>query len=167
MIPTRQRIFIGKDVHKFSSAHMTVFPDGSKERLHGHNFQVNVAFDILSLELQDLLDFGIVKRELTLLCSAWDQRLILAERCPHLTVLRRDAAEVEFRLCGKRYLVPADEVMFLPLTNIVVETLAFQFAQDLVARLGTLLRREVVQGMEVSITESHGQGGTYYWTWPA
>ena len=34
----RHRIFTGKDVHKFSSAHMTVFPDGSKERLHGHNF---------------------------------------------------------------------------------------------------------------------------------
>ena len=37
----RHRIFVGKDVHKFSSAHMTVFPDGSKERLHGHNFMVD------------------------------------------------------------------------------------------------------------------------------
>lgn len=167
MTPNRHRIFVGKDVHKFSSAHMTVFPDGSKERLHGHNFQVNVAFDILTLELEDLLDFGVVKRELAGLCGEWDQRLLLAERCPHLKVLRREASEVEFTLCGKRYLVPADEVRFLPLSNIVVETLAFQFAQELVKRLGSLLRRDVVQGMEVSVTESAGQGGSYYWSWPS
>lgn len=33
--PKKHRIYVGKDAHKFSAAHMTVFPDGKKERLHG------------------------------------------------------------------------------------------------------------------------------------
>lgn len=163
----RHRIFVGKDVHKFSSAHMTVFPDGTKERLHGHNFNVTLAFDLHSTQLDALLDFGGVKRTLGVQCAEWDQRLLLGERCPQLTVLRHDAAECEFTLCGKRYVVPADEVLFLPLTNVVVETLAEAFAFELVRRLGDQLRREVVASMEVTISESNGQGGSYLWSWDA
>ena len=41
-------IHIRKDNLKFSAAHMTVFPDGRKEGLHGHNYQVE-----LTVELQE------------------------------------------------------------------------------------------------------------------
>ena len=39
---TRFRIDIARELFKFSCAHMTVFPDGTKERLHGHNYYVGV-----------------------------------------------------------------------------------------------------------------------------
>jgi 6-pyruvoyltetrahydropterin/6-carboxytetrahydropterin synthase len=44
----KTQIHIRKENIKFSSAHMTVFPDGTKEALHGHNYQVE-----LTLELKD------------------------------------------------------------------------------------------------------------------
>jgi hypothetical protein len=39
------RIYIRKEALKFSAAHMTVFPDGTKERLHGHNYRTEVILD--------------------------------------------------------------------------------------------------------------------------
>jgi 6-pyruvoyltetrahydropterin/6-carboxytetrahydropterin synthase len=159
----RHRIFVGKDVHKFSSAHMTVFPDGGKERLHGHNFQVSLAFDLRHTRLEGMVDFGLLKDALAAQCLEWDQRLLLAERCPAFHVLQRSQKELEFELCGKRYVVPSDEVLLLPLENVVVETLAEAFAQALLARLGGALPRDVVERMEVIVTESGGQGGTFVW----
>ncbi|MCG3173848.1 MAG: hypothetical protein GMKNLPBB_02055 [Myxococcota bacterium] len=156
------RIYVGKDTHKFSAAHMTVFPDGTKERLHGHNFQVTVAFDLTNVEFQSLVDFGMIKQVLSNLCLRWDQQLILAAHCPHFRIQRRDSREIEFELCGKHYVAPADEVLLLPLTNIVVETLAMEFARQFVELLGDRYPAGVVAGLEVTISESHGQGGAYY-----
>ena len=141
---------------------MTVFPDGSKERLHGHNFSVAVALDLHTVALDSLLDLGIVKRAVLDQCREWHEHLLLAERCPALEILRRDA-EVEFRLCGKRYLLPAEDVIFLPLDNVVVENLAVELARRIGERLGPWLRPEVVAGIEVDVREARGQGGRFYW----
>jgi 6-pyruvoyltetrahydropterin/6-carboxytetrahydropterin synthase len=160
----RHRIFVGKDVHKFSSAHMTVFEDGTKERMHGHNFLVSAAFDLLRIDYGAMLDFALVKKCLAEQCAAWDQRLLIGERNPHFKLARKTSEDVEFTLCDRRYILPADEVVLLPLDNIVVETLAQQFAIELARRLGQGLRRDVVEMMEVTVTESHGQGASYQWT---
>lgn len=161
----RHRIFVTKDVLKFSSAHMTVFPDGTKERLHGHNFQVMLEFELHTTRLASLLDFGVVKQTLAQVCQALDQRLLLGSRCPALELIRQEAGEVEFTLCGKRYVIPEEEVALLPLENIVVETLAEELAFRLVALLGAHLKREVVAAMVVTVSESAGQGGSYRWEW--
>ena len=44
-MPNRQErwsISIEKDYLKFSAAHFLIFPDGTAERLHGHNYKVFV-----------------------------------------------------------------------------------------------------------------------------
>jgi len=46
------RILIARAEHKFSCAHMTVFPDGTKERLHGHNYTIAVAIEVAGIELR-------------------------------------------------------------------------------------------------------------------
>jgi 6-pyruvoyltetrahydropterin/6-carboxytetrahydropterin synthase len=154
------RIFVGKDVHKFSCAHMTVFPDGSKERLHGHNFQVEVAIELKTIAFHEILDFAIVKKAIQAQCDSWTERLLLAGQNPHYKELRNDEHELEFLLCGKRYVVPRPEVLILNVDNIVVETLSAVFAEQLVARLGENLRPEVVSTLEVTISESSRQGST-------
>jgi len=162
---TKHRIFVGKDVHKFSSAHMTIFPDGSKERIHGHNFQVTVAFDLVDLTMSGFLDFALVKNALAEQCKAWQERLLLAERSPHYRFVSDHGGSFEFTLCGKRYVVPTDEVALLPLENVVVETLAMEFARQFIPRLGQTISPANVTGIEVTVSEAAGQGGTYYWTW--
>ena len=155
------RLFVGKDVHKFSCAHMTVFPDGSKERIHGHNFHVSLALELSSERWDQMVDFGVVKKNLQAQCDAWTERLLLAENNPHFSLVREQTDELEFTLCGKRYVVPRDEAILLPLENIVVESLAVLFAQNLRTRLRETINPGVVTGLEVTITESSAQGSTY------
>jgi 6-pyruvoyltetrahydropterin/6-carboxytetrahydropterin synthase len=164
LVRSTHRIFVGKDVHKFSCAHMTVFPDGTKERLHGHNFQVSVAFDLRDISLAAFFDFAVIKRALADQCAAWGERLLLPERSPALRIVGRGERDLEFTLCGKRYVIPTDEVLLLPLENVVVELLAAEFARQLVSRLGGDLRKDVCAGMELTVTESAGQGGICYLT---
>ena len=161
--PKKHRIYVGKDAHKFSAAHMTVFPDGTKERLHGHNFQVTVALDLSEIGFKSFLDFSVVKAALNAQCKDWDDRLILAGRCPFFKVLSRSAEELEFTLCGKRYVIPQDELVLLDLENIATETLAEEFCHRFKDRLDPGLFRSLILGIEVHITESRGQGGMFYW----
>jgi 6-pyruvoyltetrahydropterin/6-carboxytetrahydropterin synthase len=87
-------------------------------------------------------------------------------RRPELELIREhgDDGEIEFRLCGKRYVLPAEDVVLLPLDNIIVENLAVEFARRVVERLGSALARGVVSGIQVDVCEAHGQGGSYTWT---
>jgi 6-pyruvoyltetrahydropterin/6-carboxytetrahydropterin synthase len=164
---TRHRIFVGKDVHKFSCAHMTVFPSGKKERLHGHNFQVEVALDLKGVAFQQFIDFALVKAAIQAQCDAWTERLLLAGRNPHYQSVRRDQHEVEFTLCAKRYVIPADEVLVLDVENIVVESLAVSFAAQLLDRLAACVELDAVTAIEVTVSESPRQGGVAWLAVPA
>ena len=158
------RIFVGQEHHKFSIAHMTVFPDGSKERLHGHNFNVRVTIDLAQIGFEHFIDIGILKKALEAQCREWNEAFLLGERCPRLEIVRRDADEIEFRLCGKRYVMPADEVILLPVDNVVVENLTVEFARRWMERLDGLLSPERVTRVEVEVRELPGQGGSYSFT---
>ena len=154
------RLSIAREQYKFSCAHMTVFPDGTKERLHGHNYQLGVAIEVADVALAAMIPFAPIKVALSELCAAWKERVLVAESNPHLVVDRRDAQEVELRLCGDRYVFPAADVLFLPIDNISVEALAAHAAALLAARLDGVLERPHVHALEVTCEESPGQGAT-------
>jgi 6-pyruvoyltetrahydropterin/6-carboxytetrahydropterin synthase len=162
MRPTPHRLFLGKDNHKFFVAHMTVLPDGQKERLHGHNYMVAMTIDLRDISFKNFLHFDVFKKAMEAQCKEWDEHVLVAEQNPFLEIVKRDASEVEFRLCGKRYVLPADEVIFLPLENIVVETLSKEFCRRFVERMGPALNAKDVAALDVTVTETHGQGGGYY-----
>jgi len=164
MRPTPHRLFLGKDNHKFFVAHMTVLPDGRKERLHGHNYMVSLCVDLRDIAFAHFTHFDVFKKAMEAQCKEWDEHVLVAEKNPFLEVVRRDATEVEFRLCGKRYVLPADEVIFLPLENIVVETLSREFCRRFLERMGAALDPTLVVAIDVTVTETHGQGGGFYHT---
>lgn len=154
------RISIARSQYKFSCAHMTVFPDGSKERLHGHNYQVAIALDVERIDLPAMIPFASIKSALGELCSAWKEYVLLATANPHFKVVRDDAIEIEFTLCGDRYVLPRGDVKLLPIDNISVESLAAHVAELLLARLRPVLDPSNVRALEVTIEESPGQGAS-------
>jgi 6-pyruvoyltetrahydropterin/6-carboxytetrahydropterin synthase len=121
---------------------------------------VSVAIELLGPE-PDLLDFAWLKKAMQAQCDEWTERLLLPGASSELVIVRRDQQELEFRLCGKRYVVPAEDALLLPLRNVVVESLARHFAERMVERLGPALRPDLVGGLEVTVTESDGQGASY------
>ena len=156
------RIFVGRENHKFSCAHMTVAPDGSKERLHGHNYQVRVALELSNSSFEKFLNMHIIKDVLEKLCREWNEYLLVAEKNPHLKLIKATKQETEFLLCEKRYVVPSDEIRLLPIDNIVVEALAVEFARRFCLAIADQLHKGNVVGIEVEVTEARGQGATFY-----
>lgn len=160
----RHRIVVARSEHKFSCAHMTVFPDGRKERLHGHNYTVSVAIDLAAVGFEHLLDFGAIKRAVAAECADWRERTLLAGESPRMERLTRAGGEVEIVLCGQRYVFPEGDVLILPIDNTTTEALAELWIERLRARLAATLAGSAAVGLEVKIEESPGQGAIAYRT---
>ena len=76
------------------------------------------------------------------------------------------AAEGEYacRLCGKRYVLPADEVAVLDMDNVTAENLARALFEQFWVELTrdcSVPWRERVAAAGLRIDESRGQGATY------
>lgn len=151
----KHRIAIAREQYKFSCAHMTVFADGTKERLHGHNYTIAIEIDVERVELAAMLPFAPIKTALGELCAAWKEHVLLAAHNPYFEIVRDDH-ELEFKLCGERYVMPRRDALLLPIDNISVEALA--------AHVATLLRDRIAHpnalALAVTVAESPGQGAT-------
>ena len=153
----KHRVFIARDQYKVSCAHMTVFPDGSKERLHGHNYSIALALDVERVDLAAMIPFSSVKHALADLCMAWKERVLLAANNPYFTVIRDDA-ELEFTLCADRYVMPRGDALLLPIDNISVEALAVHVAELLRDQIAVLSPH--ILAFETTVAESPGQGAS-------
>jgi len=151
------RIVIAREQYKFSCAHMTVFADGTKERLHGHNYTIAVAVQLDRADLASMIPFAPLKRALADLCAEWKEHLLLPMQNPFLEIVRDDH-ELEIKLCGERYVMPRGDALLLPIDNISVEALAAYIAA-LLAKLPALAAPHV-HALEVTVEESPGQGAS-------
>ena len=152
----KHRIVIAREQYKFSCAHMTVFADGSKERLHGHNYTIAVAITVDRVDLASIIPFAPIKQALGELCARWKEHLLLAAHNPYFEIVR-DGAELEIKLCGQRYVLPREDALLLPVDNISVEALAAHVATVLRDRIAPLPH---AVALEVTIEESPGQGAS-------
>ena len=57
----RWSIELDKEYFKFSAAHFLIFPDGTAERLHGHNYRVFVEIEAALTRFGLVMDFTQVK----------------------------------------------------------------------------------------------------------
>jgi 6-pyruvoyltetrahydropterin/6-carboxytetrahydropterin synthase len=98
------------------------------------------------------------------LCDSLDEHWLLPGEHPELQVVVRDDGhtEVTYREC--RYLVPSDEVIILPLNNTSAENLASWIGRELVRRIGEQFGRSQIQRLRLSVSETPGQWGVYYYS---
>lgn len=154
-------IELEKEYFKFSCAHFLIFPDGSKERLHGHNYRVRVEI------VGDLTDRGLVidfieaKPVVRELCDELDEHWIVPAEHPELKVERRDDGHTEVVYREARYLAPSDEVIVLPINNSSAENLATWFGGELLSRLEDRFGITQVRSLRVAVSETDGQAGVY------
>jgi len=110
-------ILIEKEYLKFSCAHFLIFPDGSKERLHGHNYQVVCEVDGSLSEHGLVIDFKQVKPIIRRLCDHLDEHWLIPGKHPVLTYRHRDDGHTEVTYKDCRYLAPTNEIIVLPINN--------------------------------------------------
>lgn len=157
-------ILVEKEYLKFSCAHFLIFPDGSKERLHGHNYQVVVEVDGQLSEHGLVIDFKLVKPHIRRLCDRLDEHWLVPGLHPELRYRARDDGhtEVEYRAC--RYLAPSEEVIVMPINNTSAENLAAWFGRELFRSLQEAFGAVSVRRLRVEVAETRGQAGVYIFT---
>lgn len=154
-------ILIAKEYLKFSCAHFLIFPDGSKERLHGHNYQVTCEVDGRLSEHGLVIDFKQVKPIVRRLCDDLDEHWLIPGEHPELRYTHRDDGhtEVTYRAC--RYLAPTDEIIVMPINNTSAENFAAWIGRTLLARLRETFGRVSVAALRIEVSETSGQRGVY------
>ena len=162
--------FVARPQYKFSAAHMTVFPDGRKERLHGHNYQLSARLYLRDVSPAIMFDFAAIKEGLRVVCAELNERTLVALHNPFLLVSVDEHAAAgqggQVRLSHRdgEYLLPLSDVALLPIDNISSERLA-EYCHE---KLAGYLRRELpvlvcsaIAELEVKVEELPGQGASY------
>ncbi len=152
-------IRVYKQYFNFGSAHFLIFGDGTRERLHGHNYQARVKVEG-DLQAGDLvIDFIPFKPLVKSLCDALDHCTPLPRFNPHLEVIEHaDHVEVNHR-DGSRFVFPTEDVLVLPITNTSTEMLARYLANGILEELPSRVPDAKIHAVEVEVEESGGQCG--------
>jgi len=171
----RFRLSLSKQDFKFSVAHFTVFSAGEAELLHGHNYRVSVEME--GPEVSDLgllADVARVKAEIRAVCAELDSHTILPTQSPLVSVEEiagdggaagggKGGAKVDVRYGERRYVLPATDVVLLPLANTTMELFARYFWR----RLAPALAESGVDRLAVAVEETDGQRCAYEAPLPA
>ena len=154
-------ISVHKDYLKFSSAHFLIFPDGTAERLHGHNYKVYV--EVRSgLDGHGLvLNFKQIKPIVRELVDELDEHLLIPGEHAVLTCERRDDGQTEIRYQDRLYIMPSEDVIVLPINNTSAENLASWVGWELRRRLAERFDGFALEELVVGVEETPGQRGTY------
>ncbi len=108
---------------RFSAAHFATY-NGQCEPMHGHSYEV--AAEVEGALSQDswVVDFSELKAVLRELVSRLDHRFILQAESRELTIERAEGAWKVRTPAGAAYLLPASDVVALPIDNSTAERLA-------------------------------------------
>jgi 6-pyruvoyltetrahydropterin/6-carboxytetrahydropterin synthase len=151
------RVRISKDQFVFSAAHFITYGDDICERLHGHNYRVEVE---LVGELNRhgyVADFIAVRDAVAAIAARLDHRMLLPAHHPLIRV-QESANEVEVHFRDRRWLFPQQDCLVLPVTNTTTELLASWIADRLAESLPSLAA-DGIRLIRVAVDENSGQWG--------
>ena len=154
------RIEIAKQALNFSAAHFTIFSETEREDLHGHNFQVECD---LTSPIDDnglIFDYALIKRVVKELCDEIDEKTILPENSPYLS-LEEEGPYLIAVYHNERIPFLHRDVVTLPIANSSVEELSHYFLDRMLNHAE--IARQDIREMTIKISSSPGQKGTARW----
>lgn len=154
-------IEISKEYLHFNAAHFTLFSATEREDLHGHTFYVAASIDCPVHDDGLAFDYNLFKSALAELCDQLDEKVLLPERSPFLT-LEREAGYLIARFADERIPFLPRDVLTLPVRNITVEELAPWF----LGRLRDDAAIAALPIMRLVVRVSSGPGQWASATWP-
>ncbi len=153
---------MSKQDFKFSAAHFLIFDEHRAEKLHGHNYQVQVHISFSKVPEQNkgldrgyLVDFNEFKKHIRSRLAEWDESTLLPANHPDMKFLKKGKSlEVNFR--DRFYVFPQNEVILLPITNTSTEQLSRLLAVEFFREF----RKFGVAKVRVYVEETRGQGAS-------
>ena len=160
----RWSIDIQKEYFKFSAAHFLIFPDGTAERLHGHNYRVFVEIDASLSRHGLVIDFKRVKPLVRALVDELDEHWLVPGEHEVLRVAPLPHEHVQVRFGDRVYTAPAADVIVLPINNISAENLATHLGRELQRRLQAAFEDVLLRSLRLAVEETSGQRGVYHYS---
>src|SRR5574337_1671101 len=154
------KIHVSKDYLIFCAAHFITY-EGACEPLHGHNYRVSVTVEGNLQDDRFVFNFVTLKRIMRTLVDQLDHRTLLPESNPHFH-LTCAADEVTITAAQRRYVLPASDVLVLPLANTTAELLAEYLAKQLRQKIGEVVN---LTACEMEVSEVEGQSASYREEW--
>ena len=157
------RIEIAKQALNFSSAHFTIFSATEREDLHGHNWQVECEL-VSPIDINGLIfDYAVIKRVMKALCDELDEKTLLPEQSPHLS-LEQDGDYVVAVYANERIPFLPRDIVTLPIANASVEELSHYLLTRMLNE--PEISGEDIREITVRVSSSPGQNGSATWKKP-
>lgn len=118
----RATVEVGRGEFGFSAAHAGLH-DGEFEPLHGHTFQVTLRMSGVPGDDGILIDFGEIKAALREAIAPLRRRTMMPGHAPQVLITSENNT-VSITAGRKRYVLPADDVVVLPMVNTTTEGIA-------------------------------------------
>jgi 6-pyruvoyltetrahydropterin/6-carboxytetrahydropterin synthase len=122
--------------------------------LHGHTYAISVRLEGEQIG-EFIIDFERVKRIVNELCDRLDHRVLIAENDPRLRIEKKKEVSVEIVESKKRYVLPSEDVVFLPTASVSAEDLCKYFTAGIVK---ALQGSDNIRKVCVRVDEGIGQG---------
>ena len=113
---------VGRGEFGFSAAHAGVH-DGEFEPLHGHTYQVTLWLFGVPGDGGMLIDFGEIKTALREAIAPLRRRTMMPGRAPEVLITSENNT-LSIVAGRKRYVLPVDDVVVLPMVNTTTEAIA-------------------------------------------
>lgn len=157
----RWSIEVEKEYLKFSAAHFLIFPDGSAERLHGHNYRVFVEVEARLSSHGLVIDFLHIKPVIRELVDELDEHWIVPGEHEELTCEQRPDGTTEVKYRDRVYTAPSADVLVLPINNTSAENLAAYLGRELMRLLEERFADLETKSLRVAVEETPGQRAVY------
>ncbi len=149
-------IRVDKQYFNFAAAHFLLFPDGTREELHGHNYQVTVEVTGPLSDGDVVLNFIPFKPIVRKCCDELDHRLLLPRDSHWLRIITTER-EVEVWHGEDRFVAPLRDVTILPIPNTSAERLSQYLAHQILSRVREQIPDARIDSIRVSVQETPGQ----------
>lgn len=122
--------------------------------LHGHTYAISVRLEGEQAG-EFIIDFERVKNIVNELCDRLDHKILIAEKDPRLRIGKMKEVSVEIIQSKKRYVLPPEDVVFLPTTSVSAEELCKYFTAGVAKALQDA---DNIRKIQVRVDEGIGQG---------
>lgn len=124
--------------------------------LHGHTYAISVRIEGEQVG-EFIIDFEQVKRIVNDICDRLDHRVLIAEKDPRLRIEKKGSVSIEIIESKKKYLLPSEDVVFLPTCSVSAEDLCKYFTSGIAKALKSNGAENITK-IHVRVDEGIGQG---------
>jgi 6-pyruvoyltetrahydropterin/6-carboxytetrahydropterin synthase len=157
-MPENYRVRVMKDHLVFSAAHFITFNGNICERLHGHNWRVAVEAAGSLDENLYVIDFIGLRDAAQKVVGQLDHRMLVPTKHAAISVSTSER-EVEITFEQRRWVLPREDCVLLPVENTTAERLAWWIGGRLREELAAPAWR-LVTSFDIEVEENFGQWGS-------